>query len=202
MKLYWKITGIIAVVVIVGALAVGATVFAQGPENYLGFMGRGFGMMGAQGNGNFDHETMQAQMESYMGFDMDSMEETMHPAIAEALGMSESDFEAEMDAGKTMFDIAAERGIDTNTVWDTMQTARADALKQAVADGTITQEQADWMSQMGNHGAEMMGGGMHGRGGMMGDDDFRGMYGNGDFDGTTGPGSMMGGWNNRNTQVQ
>ncbi len=188
MKSYWKIAGIIAVVAVIGALAVGVTVFAQTPENYNGFMGRGYGMMGGAG-ANFDHETMHDQMESFMGFDMDGMEEIMHPAIAEALGLTEAEFEAEMDAGKTMYDIAAERGIDINTVWEKMQSIRGEALQQAVEDGTITQEQADWMSQMGNHGAEM--GSMHGRGGMMG-----GGYGmGGNFDGTRGRGGMNG-WNN------
>lgn len=187
MKINWKVTGIIAGAALVGALVLGGTVLAQSPENYQGFMGRGFGMMGGGWGQTVDHDTMHKQMEQVMGFDMDSMEEIMHPAIAEALGLSETEFEAEMDAGKTMFDIAAEQGIDINTVWEKMQSTRTEALQKAVEDGTLTQDQADWMSQMGNLGAGMIGGGMHGRG---------------DFDGTTGPGSMMGGWNNSNTQIQ
>ena len=154
MKTLLKVIGIVAVVGIVGAVIVGAVAFAQGPQqnfnpqNFAGQMRHGF------------QQGMHGQTHGLMGEDM---EETMHTAIADALGMSEADFEAEMNAGKTMFDIAAEQGVDVNTVWTAMQSARADAVQQAVANGTLTQEQADWMSQMGQHGG-MTGGQMGGHG--------------------------------------
>ena len=160
MKTLLKVIGIVAVVGIVGAVIVGAVAFAQGPQqnfnpqNFAGQMGQRGGM------GSQMHGQMGGQMDGLMSEDM---EETMHAAIADALGMSEADFEAEMNAGKTMFDIATEQGVDVNTVWTAMQSARADAVQQAVANGTLTQEQADWMSQMGQHGG-MTGGQMGGHG--------------------------------------
>ncbi len=140
MKTLLKVIGTVAVVGIVGALIVGAVAFAQGPQTD-GFSPRNFA-----GQQSMHRGAMGAQMDGLM---RDDMEETMHTAIADALGISEETLETEMAAGKTMFDIAAEQGIDVNTVWAAMQTARADALQQAVADGTLTQTQADWMSQRG-----------------------------------------------------
>jgi hypothetical protein len=64
--------------------------------------------------------------------------------LAEQLGMTTDELAAELKAGKTIDEIAEEKGVD-------LQAARLEAMKkelaQRVADGEITQEQADWMLQ-------------------------------------------------------
>ena len=55
-----------------------------------------------------------------------------------------------MDAGETLADIAISLGYDVTAVSDMLAQARSDALAQAVADGSITQEQADWVASHGN----------------------------------------------------
>ncbi len=104
----------------------------------------------------------------------------MHAAVAEALGMTVEELNAEMAAGKMMWQIAEERGVSVEDVIAAKQAARAEVLAQLVEDGVISQEQADWMlSRMqartqgqGGYGPGMMGGFQRGgRGfgpGMMG----------------------------------
>jgi hypothetical protein len=95
--------------------------------------------------------------------------EAMHSAIAEALGISLADFEAARDEGQTVYALAEELGVDVAEVRAAMQAAHAEAVAQAIADGLISQEQAQWMlarhAQMGNGpGGGMMGGQHMGQG--------------------------------------
>ena len=94
----------------------------------------------------------------------------VHAPIAQALGLTLDEFEAAVASGKTAFQIAQEKGVDFATVQAAMQAGREAALKQAVADGALTQEQADWMlsHQMGmGRAGGMNGRSMAGRGGRM-----------------------------------
>jgi predicted DNA-binding protein YlxM (UPF0122 family) len=75
---------------------------------------------------------------------------TMFDTMAEALGLTPQEFFAEShDAGKSLTEIAEEQGIDLDTVYDAMKANRAEAMRehiqQAVEDGSLTQEQADWL---------------------------------------------------------
>ncbi len=64
---------------------------------------------------------------------------------AQALGMTEADLQTELSNGKTLAQIAQERGVATQTLVDALlNQAKAD-LAQRVADGKITQAQADQM---------------------------------------------------------
>ena len=65
----------------------------------------------------------------------------------EELVLTTEELAARMDAGETFSQIALSMGLDPTTI---MVEARADALAQAVADGLITQEQADWVASRGN----------------------------------------------------
>ena len=97
--------------------------------------GYGYGMMGGYGMGMMmgDHAEME-QLHDYM-----------YPALAEALGLTPEAFDARHEAGETFWDIAAAQGLTPEEAWNLMLAARNDALAQAVADGVITQEFADWM---------------------------------------------------------
>lgn len=86
--------------------------------------GRG-GMQGQQGSGLL-HDYMLA------GF-------------ADAFGIDVTELEARHDAGETMYDVATTLGYTQEQFTELMVTVRTDAINQALADGVITQDQADWM---------------------------------------------------------
>ncbi len=132
-----KKTILIVAVVGVVALILGGVgyAYAQDDDPSDSF-GRGFGRHGGFGHGMF-------------GWDGDGeygpLHETMQAAIAAALGMTVEELEAAHEEGKTGWDIAQEQGLTEEEFSTLMSDARTAAFEQAVADGTITQEQADWM---------------------------------------------------------
>jgi hypothetical protein len=63
--------------------------------------------------------------------------------VAEALGITVETLEEAREEGKTIRDLVEELGLDATTVGENLKAARIAALEQAVADGIITQEQAD-----------------------------------------------------------
>jgi hypothetical protein len=66
-------------------------------------------------------------------------------ALAEAFGLTVDELQARHEGGQTLADLAVEQGLTVEQFRDIMTQARAVALNQAVADGVLTQEQADWM---------------------------------------------------------
>ena len=68
---------------------------------------------------------------------------------AEALGMSTDELITALRSGQTLEEIAEAAGVDIQDVQDAIQAARADDMReriqQALDDGTITQEHADWL---------------------------------------------------------
>ncbi|MEW6718292.1 MAG: hypothetical protein AB1345_12445 [Chloroflexota bacterium] len=73
------------------------------------------------------------------------LHEYMETALAEALGLTVEELESRKEAGETLWDIAQDLGLGAEELGDIMQKAREKALAQAVADGVITEEQAEWM---------------------------------------------------------
>ena len=70
-------------------------------------------------------------------------------AAAEALGMTPEDLSAEFRAGKTVAQVAVEKGIDPLAVQRAVKTVthagpRA-AIQQALIDGQLTKDNADWL---------------------------------------------------------
>lgn len=97
--------GAVAVLAIVGAGGALAEGPGPGPGNGDGVtIAQGRGPHGGQGQGVYH--------------------EQVHTAAAEALGMTVDELQAEIDAGKTLVQVADERGIDTQTVRDAMAGAR------------------------------------------------------------------------------
>lgn len=70
-------------------------------------------------------------------------------AAAEALGMTTDELSTQLWGGKTLADLAEEKGVALADVQAAVEAAQQDALReriQAAADaGTITQEHADWL---------------------------------------------------------
>lgn len=122
-----------AMVLVVVALAVTATgiAFAQTPQPPVPG-GRGPMMGGNAGAG------VEGPLHDYMV-----------NAMAAALGITPSDFEARQDAGKTAYQIALDLGISADKIPALLADARAKALAAAAADGVITQQQATWMKSRG-----------------------------------------------------
>jgi uncharacterized protein (DUF433 family) len=69
--------------------------------------------------------------------------DTMHAAIADALGISVEALDEALADGVTIVDLADELGVDMEAIRAVIQAARDEALTKAVEDGLITQEQAD-----------------------------------------------------------
>ena len=101
----------------------------------------------------------------------------MVAVFAEKLDLNVDDINARLAAGERMVDIALSAGVAVEEFPAFMTEVRSAALDAAVADGVITQEQADWMKSRGS-----------GHGGMgAGDCDGTGPQGHGGF----GHGGMM-----------
>jgi hypothetical protein len=68
-------------------------------------------------------------------------------AFAEALGLTVEQVEARLEAGETLWQIAEAQGLTIDEFQTKMIAASQNAINQALADGKITQEQADRMLQ-------------------------------------------------------
>ncbi len=97
-------------------------------------------------------------------------------AAAEALGMTADELSTQLWGGKTLAELADEAGVDLQAVRDAVEAAQLEAVRadiaQAVEDGRITQEQADWLLQGLENG--YWGGQGFGRGFGLGRGGFRG----------------------------
>jgi hypothetical protein len=134
-----------------------------------GMMGQG-GMMGGRWNRNSTGDT---DTDEY-----GPMHEYMIAAFAQAINLTPDELEARLDAGETMWEIAAAQGLDAEQFRQVMLDARTQALNAAVAAGAMTQEQADWMlDHMGQMGSQGFGPGSEGCPGMGGN--FQGRMGGG-----------------------
>lgn len=71
----------------------------------------------------------------------------MHNTIAEELGMTAEELRAERLAGKSIAEIAQERGIDFEGLKAVVIEARTGLLEELVKDGIVTEEQKNYMEQ-------------------------------------------------------
>lgn len=160
---------VVLLVVAVAVVALGAAgmVYAQAPtpQAPVDGTGYGYGMMGGGMRGG------RMGQNEFAGSGDGVLHDAMIATFANELGVSVEDLEARLVAGESMADVAFAQGFTVEEFRTLMTDARALAVAQAVADGTLTQEQADWMAQRG--GGRMFGAGggqgMHGSGyGMYG----------------------------------
>lgn len=99
-------------------------------------------------------------------------------AMAEALNLTPTQLFEQLHSGKTLAEIAEAQGVDLAAVQEAANAARVQAMKdaiaQAVTDGKITQERADWLLQgldkgyLGKGRGLDFGFGSRGHGGMRG----------------------------------
>lgn len=159
------IIGVIAGLVLFAAAGAAGFFWGRASNTMVGFAP--FGMMGYRDqryagrggmmNNRYAYNTPRNGMmggRGMMGFGYDGdedgfMHDTMTAALAEKLGLSAADLQARLDKGETLTQIAESKGFTGDKFTTLMTEARTSALDQAVKDGKLTQEQADWMKQRG-----------------------------------------------------
>ena len=118
------IGGLLAALLVVGAIGATAA-YAQGPKPPMAGEGRG-----PQG----EHPPLGGA-----GLEV----------AAKTLGMTTDELTAAFKDGKTLQDLADEAGIDIQTVFDAIKAAHEadmrEHIAQAVKDGKMTQDKADWL---------------------------------------------------------
>lgn len=125
-KMLILIAGLLAALLVVGV--VGATgVFAQGSTT-TPFNGRGPGDGHGRGLGTAELE-----------------------AAAKVLNMTTDELSTALQGGKTLEQVASDKGVDFAKVQAAIQAAHVTEMRariaQAVQDGTITQANADWLNE-------------------------------------------------------
>jgi hypothetical protein len=141
---------LVGLIVVVAVLALGTAGYAYAQSQQLnsgtygpGMMGGGWGGPGGRGmhGGGFG-------MMGYFDEDGDGygpMHNYMLQGFAEAFGLTVEELQAKLDAGETMYSIAEAQGMTLEEFRTLMIDVRTEVFAQMVADGVITQAQADWM---------------------------------------------------------
>jgi len=162
MKKFMKSIVIVAVVVI--ALGSTTAVFAKSgtAQDAETVLANGRGGWGGRGSRGGVLEQTQLQLEDEL------LHDEIVAAFADALGLTADEINARLDAGETLMQIVISTGFDFEAARTLIDDVRTQVLEQAVLDGIITQEQADWMlSRLGGQaymGAANSTGGMRGNG--------------------------------------
>lgn len=78
------------------------------------------------------------------------LHEAVIAALAEAFGMAPETLQARLDGGETLWQVAELLGWNSDQLQAAMLSARSAALEEAVTNGLMTQEQADFMAQRMN----------------------------------------------------
>lgn len=121
-----KFAGLAVLVAVLAALALSSTALAHSaaPARSAAPLSHGFGGRGLCGQAGLD-------------------------AAAKALKMTTDELTAQLWGGRTLADLADEAGVELTDVQSAVQAACTAATKaaiqQAVTDGQITQDQADWL---------------------------------------------------------
>jgi hypothetical protein len=171
MKKILLVVGIVSIAV----LAFGAVGYAYA-QNQTPDFPFGLGMMGDyEGHGRgYGHGMMGGFSHGMMDGDGEygPMHGSMVAALAEVLAISSDEIEARHDAGETMWEIAESGGLSAEEIQEVMSSTHDNALEDAVANGLMNEEQAEWMDdhmdqmwsgdyQDGAFGGHCDGGGMY-----------------------------------------
>ncbi|HLO33310.1 MAG TPA: hypothetical protein VK249_29450 [Anaerolineales bacterium] len=118
------IAGLLVALLVAGVI--GATsAYAQSPSN-TPFHGRGPG-----------------------GGDGPGMGRAELAAAAKALSMTTDELSSALQSGKTLEQLASDKGVDLQTVKDAINTVHREEVRsriqQGLSDGTLSQEKADWL---------------------------------------------------------
>ena len=103
-------------------------------------------------------------------------------SFAAALELPESEIESRLADGETLSEIALSTGLTQDDFFTLMDKVHGEVINQAVKDGLLTEEQADWMLSRSNRrlGGQVIDGGRGMGRGMYGSGTYgNGMYGSG-----------------------
>ena len=126
MKTWLKVGAIAAVVAVVSLMVVSASAYAQVPQAGGGPGGGGRGGLGG-------------------GMGMGGSQNSLVATAAQVLGMAQPDLVATLNTGKTIADVAKDKGVALDKIVEAFIAARKTALDQAVTSGRMTQAQEDTM---------------------------------------------------------
>lgn len=141
------------------ALGSASFVYAQATTPPAAVPGSGYGYgMGGQGmrGGMMNQNNARTTQDGIL-------HEAMIAVYAEKLGLTEEELDTRLENGETIAQIASAQGLTAEQFIALKADARSQALDQAAQDGTLTQEQADWLKQRGS-GMAAGGRGMRGAG--------------------------------------
>ncbi len=125
MKKGLKLLGLAVGVVVIMALTLGGTVFADtSEETDVQTYCAGYGWHGFQGEGAVCSET-----------------------VSELLGLTPDELCELRQEGKSFAEIAAEQGVTVDELVEAIMAEKIEAVQARVDDGTLTQEQADLIIQ-------------------------------------------------------
>ncbi len=217
MRSVWKVIGIAALVAILGAVGLGAVVYAQedsegSPFDFVGnfkdALAQALGITVDEYDAAVEKAQSQVVDEAVsegwlteeqgelmawrlaqqpdhgigrmdfgrlpMGHGFGGLGDNLVSVAADKLGLSLTELLTELQDGKSIADVAEEKGVDTQTIIDTYVAELKADLDEAVADGDVTQVQADYALEQaqervteqldvaGLGGARGFGGGRHG----------------------------------------
>ena len=134
---------IVVLAVVALALTSVGTAYAQSPTQAPG---SGYANMGGRGN-----RAGAAVGATASGLTPGSglLHDYMLAGYSEALNIPVDTLQARLDAGETMSQIALSTGLTLDEFRTLMTDVRIQAIDAALADGVITQEQADWLKTRG-----------------------------------------------------
>ncbi|MEW5959359.1 MAG: hypothetical protein AB1801_16635 [Chloroflexota bacterium] len=145
MKKWMLVSIVLGVVVLVAGLALTPLALAQGPANSNDGFGFARGPMMRTAFGPARQMGQAGGPALGMGPRWGGQTGSLVAVAAEQLGMTQAELVAELQAGKTIADVAAEKGVALETIVDAFVALRAGRLAELVANGQLTQEQADAM---------------------------------------------------------
>lgn len=156
MKKILIIGAVVGVVVLTLGIAGYAYARSQTPTPVPSYSGYGPGMMGGRGGyghgpgmmGGWSGRGAFGYGPGMMGsYGFDPMHQYMINALAEGLDLTPEELQTRITNGETPLQIAQAQGLSDEEIRTLFLEAHDAALDQAVADGILTQAQADWMDQ-------------------------------------------------------
>lgn len=139
------VLSLVIVAVIAVAFGTASSVYAQSTTPQAPVTGSGYGM-GTVGRGV--RGGMMGQTAG-IGTQDGLLHDEMIAVYTDKLGISVDDLNARLSDGETLSQIAISEGLTIDEFIALRTDVRSQVIAAAVADGTLTQDQADWMTTRG-----------------------------------------------------
>lgn len=112
------------------------------------------GFWGGMGHGQRRGEAFQVMG----GIDRSAVRDAMHSTLAAGLGIPQEELDSRLAAGERPYEIAASLGFSDEEFVELHTAARDSAISKLLANGVVTEDQAEWMrshqgGMRGGHGS-------------------------------------------------